>query len=279
MKQAVVLLAVVAFVAVGSAKPYEPYRKPSAPNQYPFYGPNFLYGTDRVSEDFLRRLFAQRPKDEPVDVQPNGQLSDVDERLWQLLVPQGNQAGEVDAEEREPLKEEKQPGAPDVQEEQVDSEKSIEKGQEKTQKPGQEPKESDQDKEKQEQKPDQEPKEGDKDKGKQEQKPDQKPKDDDKDKEKQQQKPDQKPKEDDKRQEKEHGDKVKKPNRGPGGHPIIPRPNKGNRPEGRKPFEDRARRPGQEHPRGDRDKPESPPRRQPQSPLVQINVNVGAPVI
>lgn len=63
---AAILIVLLGLVAIGSAKPYEPYRKPSSPNQYPLYPYNFnlLYPeSGRVLDEFLNRLFAELPKD------------------------------------------------------------------------------------------------------------------------------------------------------------------------------------------------------------------------
>uniref|UniRef100_A0A182SK33 Uncharacterized protein n=1 Tax=Anopheles maculatus TaxID=74869 RepID=A0A182SK33_9DIPT len=269
MKQAVVFLLVVALAVMGSAKPYESHRKPSAPNQYPFYGPNFLYGSDRLSDEFLRRLFAQSVKDSAVDVPfvhlPDVSPSDADERLWQLLKPQEKpledeqpkplEEDEIDAaEDREPLNDVPKEALVD-REEKENNEKPIEKEQEKPQKPDQQPNEGDKEKEVQQQKPDQLPNEEDKEH--KQQKPDQPPKEEDK--KHKQQKPVQPPKEDEK--DKEH--KQQKPGQPPKEHDKR----KGNRPGGLKP----------EVP--SRPQPELPTRRQPELPLVQINVNVGSPVL
>uniref|UniRef100_A0A182V5Y2 Uncharacterized protein n=1 Tax=Anopheles merus TaxID=30066 RepID=A0A182V5Y2_ANOME len=61
-----ILIVLVGLVAIGSTKPYEPYRKPSSSNQYPLYPYNFNLQhpeSGRVSDEFLNRLFAELPRD------------------------------------------------------------------------------------------------------------------------------------------------------------------------------------------------------------------------
>uniref|UniRef100_A0A182MQD6 Uncharacterized protein n=1 Tax=Anopheles culicifacies TaxID=139723 RepID=A0A182MQD6_9DIPT len=247
MGKAVVFL-LVALAAIAAAKPYVAYRNPSGQHQYtlyPLYG-NYLYGQDRIPDEYLDRIIGDRAKDVDAaelppflhipDALPSDELSNVDE-LLELIDPQEQPLG------GKPLpSDQKQPDAP------VDEKK---------------PNDTLGEPEKQE-------------------KPDQKP---DLEKENPQEEKKEKPK---------GNEKEDKDGKGPNpGHSLIPHHhNKGKRPEVEKPNKSKdgphrghpaaRQEPGKNGQQRDgrgKNPPSPSPPRHPESPVVQINVNVAAPAL